>query len=295
MSFVNEAFFGEDYSLLNEDFCTFTGKKQWRDYLPEKSINLDESNGKMKSNWSSEVQAKSRNLQQFSLNRTQDIGNKVQSHSKGHWTKDEDEKLKLWMDTYGEANWTQCADFIIGRTGKQCRERWMNVLNPNLNKGFWSVEEDYKLCFIVKELGTKWTLISKFFNNRALNDLKNRFYFLSKKYNNNIQCSIKNNSHFEKLEEQYCRQMKLSRTDILSYKSALKNEIIIKLRNTRVIKDKIQISNLNVDNSQNKLFSELNDNTLKKFINSFDLWSNQENYDFTECSENYLVAHKEKM
>jgi len=31
---------------------------------------------------------------------------------------------------------------IKGRSGKQCRERWFNNLNPNVKKGNWTAEED---------------------------------------------------------------------------------------------------------------------------------------------------------
>ncbi len=31
---------------------------------------------------------------------------------------------------------------ITGRTGKQCRERWHNHLDPNINKNAWTEEEE---------------------------------------------------------------------------------------------------------------------------------------------------------
>jgi hypothetical protein len=60
------------------------------------------------------------------------------------------------------------------RTGKQCRERWNNHLNPNINKGPWTHEEDLKLLKLIRENGKKWTIVTQFFPERTENSLKNR-------------------------------------------------------------------------------------------------------------------------
>lgn len=38
--------------------------------------------------------------------------------------------------------WSDIAACIPGRVGKQCRERYHNHLDPNINKGPWTPEED---------------------------------------------------------------------------------------------------------------------------------------------------------
>ncbi len=50
----------------------------------------------------------------------------------------------------GAKKWSQIAQQLPGRIGKQCRERWHNHLNPAINKDPWSEEEDrYVLsCFV---------------------------------------------------------------------------------------------------------------------------------------------------
>jgi len=53
---------------------------------------------------------------------------------KGPWTIAEDRKLKEWVNNQGPAKWSQCSDFLIGRSVKQCRERWFNTLNPTVKK-----------------------------------------------------------------------------------------------------------------------------------------------------------------
>lgn len=42
----------------------------------------------------------------------------------------------------------------IYRRGKQCRERWNNYLDPEINRGEWTDEEDYKLLQIVYDLAS---------------------------------------------------------------------------------------------------------------------------------------------
>ena len=62
--------------------------------------------------------------------------------SLGPWQEEEDEKLLEWVKNNGPCKWSICAENIQGRSGKQCRERWFNNLNPNVKKGGWTQQED---------------------------------------------------------------------------------------------------------------------------------------------------------
>jgi len=95
---------------------------------------------------------------------------------KGPWTIDEDRKLMEWVNKEGATKWSQCADYIIGRSGKQCRERWFNTLNPNVKKGHWTPEEDYNIFQLYNKLGSQWSKIASYFKGRTENSIKNRFY-----------------------------------------------------------------------------------------------------------------------
>jgi hypothetical protein len=53
------------------------------------------------------------------------------------------------------------ADVHKTGTGKQCRERWHNQLDPNIKKEGWSEEEDRILLQAHTELGNHWVEISK--------------------------------------------------------------------------------------------------------------------------------------
>lgn len=96
---------------------------------------------------------------------------------KGHWSEEEDELLKKWVNSQKILDFTKCNDIIKGRSGKQCKERWLNVLNPEIVKGNWSKEEDYLIFKLFSKYGGKWNNFTIFFNgSRSENMIKNRFY-----------------------------------------------------------------------------------------------------------------------
>lgn len=96
---------------------------------------------------------------------------------KGPWSVEQDRKLLEWINSEGSKHWNQCAEFVGGRTGKQCRERWFNTLNPQIKKGEWSPEEDFIIFETYRTFGSQWTKIAKKLSNgRTENSIKNRFY-----------------------------------------------------------------------------------------------------------------------
>lgn len=95
---------------------------------------------------------------------------------KGPWTEEEDRKLRDWVGREGPGKWSQCSSFIVGRSGKQCRERWFNNLNPVVKKGCWTEEEDDLIFKLYMQFGSSWSKIAKNLNGRTENSIKNRFY-----------------------------------------------------------------------------------------------------------------------
>ncbi|EGR27263.1 myb-like DNA-binding domain protein [Ichthyophthirius multifiliis] len=104
------------------------------------------------------------------------IKNQIENIKKGSWDYQEDEKLILWVKKNGPSNWSLCAETIKCRTGKQCRERWHNNLNPNVKKGNWTKEEDDNIFQQYLQLGSSWSYIAKSLKGRTENSVKNRFY-----------------------------------------------------------------------------------------------------------------------
>ena len=76
----------------------------------------------------------------------------------------------------GAKKWNAISDIVGTRTGKQCRERYMNHLDPQLNDGVWTKEEDEIIIEAQKEHGNSWTMISTLLNGRTANSIKNRWY-----------------------------------------------------------------------------------------------------------------------
>ena len=82
------------------------------------------------------------------------------------WSKIEDETLQNLISSYGAGHWVQVASALqeatgIHRTTKQCRMRWMNILDPNLNKQDWTEVEDRMIFELQKKYGNKWAEIAK--------------------------------------------------------------------------------------------------------------------------------------
>ncbi|EOD17409.1 hypothetical protein EMIHUDRAFT_46436, partial [Emiliania huxleyi CCMP1516] len=87
------------------------------------------------------------------------------------WTPEEDAKLLRMVAQYGPSSWSQIAQHLPGRVGKQCRERWHNHLSP----------EDRLILQAVAEHGTKWALIVKLIPGRTDNAIKNRWNSATRK------------------------------------------------------------------------------------------------------------------
>ncbi|KAJ3439703.1 snRNA-activating protein complex subunit [Anaeramoeba flamelloides] len=97
---------------------------------------------------------------------------------KGMWVEIEDNLLRNAIKLFGDSSWTQVACFVYGRNSKQCRERWNNQLNPNINRSPLTLEEEELLIRKQNELGNKWTAIAQFFEKRTDNMIKNAWHSL---------------------------------------------------------------------------------------------------------------------
>ncbi|CAI5673287.1 myb-related protein A isoform X1 [Oreochromis niloticus] len=93
------------------------------------------------------------------------------------WSRDEDEKLKKFVEQHGTDSWKLIATLFPGRTDGQCQHRWQKVLNPELVKGPWTKEEDQKVIDLVHKYGPKrWSVIAKHLQGRIGKQCRERWH-----------------------------------------------------------------------------------------------------------------------
>jgi hypothetical protein len=98
------------------------------------------------------------------------------------FSQEEDEKLIRLIHQYGSRDWAVIAEGMPGRNPRQCRHRYNNYLTENYQHAPWTTVDDDLLIAKYRELGAKWVQISRFFERRSGNDVKNRWYKYIVKY-----------------------------------------------------------------------------------------------------------------
>jgi hypothetical protein len=102
--------------------------------------------------------------------------------SKMRWTSEEDQLLVQTVELHGTGDWSAVARALPQRNGKQCRERWINQLNPALKLEVWTAEEDHALLRLVSVQGHQWAKIAPFLHGRSVTSTKNRFSYLMRHF-----------------------------------------------------------------------------------------------------------------
>jgi len=198
---------------------------------------------------------------------------------KGPWTIEEDRKLLEWVKKEGPVKWTQCSDFIKGRNGKQCRERWFHTLNPKVIKGNWTTEEDLKIFTLYQKLGGKWSKIALSVNGRTENSIKNRFYSTLRRKaveqakshinsaNNNLNCSSHSGENINCLNYAYS-DYKARKTNQLShFGSNYSLEDLLDFLPLALLEVKIKCMkefNLTSEDLEQKQYEIMNGETIRK-------------------------------
>ncbi|CAG8463326.1 15664_t:CDS:2 [Acaulospora morrowiae] len=98
---------------------------------------------------------------------------KPENRIHGRFSVQEDSRLLDYVRKHGARKWSKVAAHVGTRDPKQCRERYMGHLAPEVNKDPFTEEELKKICELVQK-GYKWAEIArKLGNGRIPNNVKN--------------------------------------------------------------------------------------------------------------------------
>ncbi|KAG2329122.1 hypothetical protein Bca52824_000302 [Brassica carinata] len=101
---------------------------------------------------------------------------KEETLRRGPWLEEEDERLVKFVTLLGDRRWDSLARVSgLKRSGKSCRLRWMNYLNPRLKRGPMSQDEDTIIFQLHAFWGNKWAKIARRLPGRTDNEVKNYY------------------------------------------------------------------------------------------------------------------------
>lgn len=99
------------------------------------------------------------------------------SNAPRKWTPEEDALLSKAVAQFGGKNWKAIASQVPGRNHVQCLQRWRKALDPNVIKGFWSIEEDNRLIEIVSSANFQnWGKVAVQIPGRTAKQCRERYY-----------------------------------------------------------------------------------------------------------------------
>jgi hypothetical protein len=86
-------------------------------------------------------------------------------------------------------DWKAVSELMSNRSTKQCRERWVNVLDPAISRGDWTDDEVRTLFKAQAEVGNKWAAIAARLPGRPETAVKNTFYAAVRREERRAACA----------------------------------------------------------------------------------------------------------
>ena len=136
---------------------------------------------------------------------------KPSTNSIGNWTNEEDDIILKYVYEKGKGDesmlWSTLSENFDGRSGKSCRERWFNHLDPKIKRTEWTQAEQWVLFILRYKSEEKWSLISKKLMGRTDNAVKNY-------WNSRLKKSMDQMSH--SFNQYFLRKKKLKICQMLN-------------------------------------------------------------------------------
>jgi hypothetical protein len=112
-------------------------------------------------------------------------------HPRSKFTPHEDDLLVRAIAQHGLSDWTQIAECLPGRNPRQCRDRWLNYLSPEVSNSPWSAQQELLLIQKHQECGPSWKYIASFFPGRTDVNIKSHWLLMQRRSRKvTAQCMI---------------------------------------------------------------------------------------------------------
>ncbi len=186
------------------------------------------------------------------------------------WTEKKDEQLIKIVSSYEDmknVKWKSVSSFL-NKTSQQCYSRYRQI-NPSLNKGIWSREEEKKLLELVAIHGQQWAFISKHLKTRSGKQIRHHYI--------NILDVRNNKQPFSKKEDALLKQLYLKHGPkwvLLSKYFKGRTADLLKSRFYNKMKNTIEIDRTHGELNKNKSINLKQKVSISSKLNK---WNYQEN------------------